>query len=72
MWDTMVAAWLLDPAVVTASDSAYLDAETAFGPRYGATIPLDRRLAPQATPVRAMRSLDFPRALALYTDLLTR
>ncbi len=72
MWDVLAAAWLLDPAFVTASKEMHLDVETAFGPRYGAVVPLDRRLAPEATPVTVMLDLDFPRVFALYRDLMSR
>jgi inosine-uridine nucleoside N-ribohydrolase len=72
MWDVLTALWLLDPALITARETAWLDVDTRFGPRYGATIPLDRRLAPAATPVEVMLDLDFPRVFALYKDLLTR
>lgn len=72
LWDELAAAYLLDPAFVTRSESLYLDVETRPGPRYGATLTLDRALAPSATPVRVMLDLDFPRVFALYKDLLTR
>ena len=72
MWDTLAAAWLLDPGFVTAQESMYLDVETGFGPRYGATIPLDRKLAPAATPVEVMTELDFPRVFGLFRNLLAR
>ena len=45
---------------------------TAWGRFYGATAPLDRRVAPSATPVTVMTDLDFPRVFALYKELLTR
>jgi hypothetical protein len=35
-------------------------------------IPLDRKLAPDATPVEVMLDLDFGRFFAMYKDLLTR
>jgi len=72
LWDALTAAWLADPSTVTASESMYLDVETRFGGRYGATIPLDRRLAPAATAVQVMTRLDFPKTFALYRSLLTR
>lgn len=71
MWDTLAAAWLLDPGFVTRSETLYLDVTTAFGPRYGATVELDRRLAPSATPVRMMTDLNVPRVFALVERLLT-
>ncbi|HWQ56065.1 MAG TPA: nucleoside hydrolase [Bryobacteraceae bacterium] len=72
MWDVLAAAWLIKPGFVTESTSMYLDVETTFGPRYGATIPLDRRLAPGATPVEVMLDLNFPTVFSLYKDLMTR
>ena len=72
LWDELAAAYLIDPSFVTASESMYLDVETRFGERYGAVIPLDRSLAPEATPVEVMLNLDFPRVFRMYKELLTR
>jgi inosine-uridine nucleoside N-ribohydrolase len=72
MWDSLAAGWLLDPGFVTSSRQAYLDVQSGFGVYYGATTPLDRRLAPQATPVTVMADLDAPRAWDLFRALLTR
>jgi len=72
MWDSLAAAYLLDPGFVTKSDSRYLDVVTAWGKFYGATVPLDSRVAPGATPVTVMLELDFARVFGLYKNLLTR
>ena len=72
MWDSLAAAWLLDPTFVTKSESMYLDVLTAWGRFYGSTVPLDRRTAPNATPVTVMRELNFQRVFGLYRDRLTR
>ena len=72
MWDSLAAGWLLDPGFVTSSRETYLDVQSGFGAFYGATTPLDRRLAPQATPVTVMADLDAPRAWNLLRTLLTR
>jgi inosine-uridine nucleoside N-ribohydrolase len=72
LWDSLAAAWLIDPDFVTASQTLYLDAQTCFGKFYGATIPLDRHVSPQATPVVAMLDLNFSRVWKLYKTLLTR
>jgi inosine-uridine nucleoside N-ribohydrolase len=72
MWDSLAGAWLLDPGFVTKSEVGYLDVLTAWGKFYGSTVALDRRVAPNATPVTQMLTLDFDRAFALYQDLLTR
>lgn len=71
LWDVLAAAWLLDPGFVTRSQLRYLDAQPSWGRFYGATIPLDRKQAPQATPVTLMLDLDYPRVFNLYRDLLT-
>jgi len=72
LWDELAAAYLIDPAFVTASEMMYLDVDTRFGERYGAVIPLDRKLAPVATPVQVMLSLDFGRVFRMYEALLTQ
>ena len=45
---------------------------TAWSKFYGSAVALDRRVAPNATPVNEMLALDFDRVFALYQDLLTR
>ncbi|MCX6630307.1 MAG: nucleoside hydrolase [Candidatus Solibacter sp.] len=72
LWDSLAAAYLLDPDFVTRSESRYLDVQTSWGQFYGSTVPLDRRVAPEATPVTVMFALDFKRVFALYKDRLTR
>jgi inosine-uridine nucleoside N-ribohydrolase len=72
MWDSLAAAYLLDPGFVTKSETEYLDVITAWGKFYGATTKLDRSVAPQATPVQVMLQLNFQRAFGLYRDKLTR
>ena len=72
LWDELAAAWLLDPGFVTREETMFLDVDTRFGKTYGATVPLDRALAPEATPVRVMLELDFPRVFRLYKELMTR
>jgi inosine-uridine nucleoside N-ribohydrolase len=72
MWDALVSAYVIDPKVVTKSETLYLDVDTRFGKTYGAVIPLDRRLAQQATPVQMVVDVDDARAWELYRTLLTR
>ncbi len=72
MWDALAAAYLLDPGFVTHSETHYLDVLASWGRFYGSTVPLDRRVAPEATPVTVMTSLDFKRVWSLYKELLTR
>jgi inosine-uridine nucleoside N-ribohydrolase len=61
----------LDPGFVTKSEEMYLDVDTNFGKMYGAVIPLDRSLAPSATPVKVMLSLDFDRFFKRFKSLMT-
>ncbi len=70
LWDELAAAYLIDPAFVTASATRFLDVETTFGPRYGATLAVDGPPAPGATPVEVMLDLNLPRVVNLYRKLM--
>jgi inosine-uridine nucleoside N-ribohydrolase len=70
VWDTLAAAYLLDPKFVTRRETDYLDVETTFGENYGSVMPLDRSLAPEATPVEVMLDLNFERFFALFKSLI--
>ncbi len=72
LWDELAAGYLIDPSFVTQSRSMYLDVDTRFSKDYGRVIPLDRKLAPEATPVKVMLNLDSGKAFAIYKELLTR
>ena len=72
IWDCLAAAYVLDQKWVTRRESAYLDVDTAFGKNYGAVTPLDRKIAPDATPVVVLLDLDFEKFFALYKELLTK
>jgi inosine-uridine nucleoside N-ribohydrolase len=70
VWDALPAVFLLDAGFVTKRETDYLDVDSVFGKNYGAVIPLDRSLAPDATPVEVMMDLDFERFFALYKSLI--
>lgn len=72
IWDCLAAAYLLDPKWVTKSESAFLDVDTTFGKDYGVVKPLDKTLAPEATPVKVLLDLDFEKFFRLYKELLTK
>lgn len=72
IWDCLAAGYLLDPSFVTKKETAYLDVDSTFGKNYGAVIPLDRALAPDATPVEVMLDLDFAKFFEMYKTLLTK
>ena len=71
LWDELAAAYVIDPSLVTKSESLWLDVEATFGPRYGAVDPLDRSLAPDATPVQVVLNMNFARVFEIYTKALT-
>ena len=66
IWDCLAAGYLIDPTFITKRESAYLDVDTTFGPNYGAVVPLDRKLAPNATPVEVNLDLDFEHFFKMY------
>jgi inosine-uridine nucleoside N-ribohydrolase len=71
MWDSLAAAYLIDPGFVTKTESQHLDVQSAWDKFYGATIPLGRGVAPDATPVTVATELNFERVFKLYKDRLT-
>jgi inosine-uridine nucleoside N-ribohydrolase len=71
MWDSLAAAYLIDPAFVTKWETQHLDVQAAWDRFYGATIPLARGVAPDATPVSVATELNFQRVFAVYKDRLT-
>ena len=72
MWDSLAAAYLIDPSFVTKWDTQYLDVQAAWDRFYGATIPLAHGVAPAATPVTVATEVNFQRVFAIYKDRLTR
>jgi inosine-uridine nucleoside N-ribohydrolase len=71
LWDSLAAAYLIDPGYVTKWSTEYLDVDARWGKYYGATVPLDRKAAPLATPVEVAVQLDFKRVWALFKQKLT-
>lgn len=71
LWDELAAAYVIDPTLLTRSETLYLDVDSTFGPSYGAVKPLDRDLAPRATPVKVALDMDFPRLHDIYVQALT-
>jgi inosine-uridine nucleoside N-ribohydrolase len=66
LWDELAAAYLLDPGFVTKWETEHLDVLTVWGKFYGSTVPLDRKAAPQATPVQVALQLDYKRVWTLF------
>jgi inosine-uridine nucleoside N-ribohydrolase len=72
MWDSLAAAYLIDSSFVTKWETQRLDVQAAWDRFYGATIPLGRGIAPEATPVTVVTEINFQRVYALYKERLTR
>jgi inosine-uridine nucleoside N-ribohydrolase len=72
MWDSLAAAYLIDPSFVTKWQTERLDVHAVWDRFYGATIPLANGVAPDATPVTVATELNFRRVFAIYKDRLTR
>jgi len=72
MWDSLAAAYLIDPGFVTKSETKNLDVEDVVGTFVRRDRAPRRRMAPEATPVTVMLQLDFKRVWSLCRDLLTR
>ncbi len=70
VWDCITAAWLIDPSVVTLSESLPITVETTFGPACGAT-SVAAADDPAARPVEVMLDLDVGAFYDLYAELLT-
>ncbi len=64
VWDTVPAAYLLDPSFMTDSEEMYVDVITQFGPAYGALYayrPGSGTPGKGVKMVTVMKGLDFPR-----------
>ncbi len=70
LWDELAAGYLIDASFAAKPESMFLDVDTKFSADYGRVIRLDRKLAPDATPVQVMLGLNAPKAYAMYRDLL--
>lgn len=72
LWDALIAAWYAQPQLFPTPETLWLDVHTGFDPSYGKVIPLDRKTAPHATPVRMFDRVDAAGVLEIFHDLLTR
>lgn len=72
MWDEIAAGVLLDPAMITASDEAYVDYNTQFGPSYGDMLSWGEHYQPGVGERKALivRSIDAARLEALMVRLM--
>jgi inosine-uridine nucleoside N-ribohydrolase len=72
MWDEIAAAVLLDPSLITKSDTLYVDYNTQFGPGYGDLLSWQAAYRPGLgeQPALVVRSIDVPRFEALIVRLI--
>ena len=71
LWDELATAGLLNPKLITRTESAWLDVDTTFGPRYGAVKSLNKAPLPTATPTIIVLDMDFPKVFETYVAALT-
>ena len=73
MWDELAACAWLDPAIITKSETLFLDVDLSHGPNYGDTLTWDAAHRPSRTdlrPVRVQTELDPTRFYALFVRLM--
>ena len=72
MWDELAAAAWLDPGLITAEKTLYLDVDLSHGPNYGATLAWTEANRPQITlqPVHVQTDLDLKRFTDLFVHLM--
>ncbi|MEP9401295.1 nucleoside hydrolase [Sphingomonas silueang] len=74
LWDEIAAGVWLDPGIVTARDTAFVDYDTQFGPNYGDTLSWNEGYQPGIGERRAevIRTIDPAKLEALMLRLLAR
>ena len=74
LWDEIAAGVWLDPTIVTAHETAFVDYDTQFGPGYGDTLSWKEGYQPGIGEQRAdvIRAIDPARLEALMLRLLAR
>ncbi len=73
MWDEIAAAVLLDPTLVTHSDSLFVDYDTQFGPGYGDLLSWQAEYRPGLgeQPAMVVRAINVPRFEALLVGSIS-
>ena len=73
LWDELAAAAWLDPSLITARETRYLDADLSRGANYGSTLSWTEQDKPQIVgpPVEVQVDLDTARFYKMFVDLLT-
>jgi len=66
LWDELAAAYLIDPSLITRTETVALDVDTAFGPSYGKTLLKDNG----QTKTKVALDLSLDGTLKQYVNLL--
>ena len=72
LWDELAAVAWLDPTIITAERTLYLDVDLSHGANYGATLAWNEKNHPAVTlqPVHVQTDLDLARFTRLFVDLM--
>ncbi len=73
MWDELAACAWLDPKIITADQSLYVDVDLSHGPSYGDTLTWDAAHKPQRSDlhlVHVQQELDSARFYKLFVQLM--
>jgi purine nucleosidase len=73
LWDELAAAAWLDPSLITAKETRYLDVDLSRGAGYGNTLSWTEQDKPQIAgpPVEVQGDLDTEKFYKMFVDLLT-
>jgi inosine-uridine nucleoside N-ribohydrolase len=72
VWDTLAAAYVLDPSIVTDMRELHVDIDTVFGPSYGRSLGHYQSPPQGVQKAKVIFRIDLDRFWAMYTDLLSR
>ena len=73
LWDELASAAWLDPSLITAKETRYLDVNLNRGPSYGDTLSWSEQDKPQIVgpPVEIQTNLDAPKFYKEFVELLS-
>lgn len=72
LWDTVAAAYLLDPSIVTDMREMAVDINIGFGPDYGRSLGHTKNPPAGVQKAKVIFDIDLDRFWTLYADLLSR
>ena len=72
VWDTITAAYLLDPSIVTEWREAWVDMDITFGPNYGRSMAYDTNPPTFLQKMKIMKNIDRTKYWNMFVDMMTR